>query len=105
MAALCASLSAGAYAARPFITDDARLTTGGSCQLESWMRVYRDSRELWALPACNPGGNFEITLGGGRAKANGEAATDDYVLQGKTLFRTLEPNGWGWGLAVGVEGA
>ena len=24
------------WAARPFVTDDARLTTAGSCQIESW---------------------------------------------------------------------
>lgn len=91
-----------AWAARPFVTDDARLTTGGSCQLESWMRVYPDSHELWALPACNPMGNLELTFGGGRTKPHGAQATNDYVLQAKTLFRPLDRNGWGWGLAVGT---
>ncbi|NCV70156.1 MAG: hypothetical protein EBW55_05505, partial [Betaproteobacteria bacterium] len=43
-----------AHAARPFVTDDARLTTAGSCQLESWTRVNRASKpsarseEYWA---------------------------------------------------------
>jgi hypothetical protein len=91
-----------AFAARPFVTDDARLTTAGSCQLESWVRVYRDSREIWALPACNPFGNFEITAGGGYARNDGSQGTDDYVLQAKTLFRPLETNGWGFGLGVGT---
>jgi hypothetical protein len=90
------------FAARPFVTDDARLTTGGSCQLESWMRAYSDSKELWALPACNPTGNLEFTFGGGRAKQEALQATNDYVFQAKTLFRTLETNSWGWGLAVGT---
>lgn len=83
-----------AWAACPFVTDDARLTTAGSCQLESWTRLYPNSTELWALPACNPTGNLEITVGGGAAKL-GEATgwTDNYVLQAKTLFKTLEPNG------------
>jgi hypothetical protein len=91
------------WAARPFVTDDARLTTAGSCQLESWTRLYPNSTELWALPACNPTGNLEITVGGGAAKL-GEATgwTDDYVLQAKTLFKTLEPNGWGIGAAIGT---
>lgn len=93
--------ASSASAARPFVTDDARLTTAGSCQLESWTRLYRDSQEFWALPACNPGGNFEVTAGGGRARNDGEAATSDYVFQGKTLFRPLSTNDWGWGLAVG----
>jgi hypothetical protein len=91
------------WAARPFVTDDARLTTAGSCQLESWTRIYPSSHELWALPACNPTGNLELTVGGGTARLDGTArSTDDYVLQAKTLFKTLEPNGWGLGLAVGT---
>jgi hypothetical protein len=95
-------ISTQAYAARPFMTDDARLTTEGSCQLESWARVYKNSAERWALPACNPTGNFEITAGGGHIKNTGEPGTNDYVLQGKSLFRELSTNGYGWGLAVGV---
>ena len=100
---ICLSLlvSSSAFAARPFMTDDARLTTAGSCQLESWTRVYKNSNEKWALPACNPTGNFEITAGGGHTKNTGEPATNDYVLQGKSLFRELDTNGYGWGLAVG----
>lgn len=90
------------FAARPFVTDDARLTTGGSCQFESWTRIYPDGREVWALPACNPSGDLEFTFGGGRARYDGESATRDYVLQAKTLFRPLETNGWGWGLAAGT---
>jgi hypothetical protein len=93
--------SISAFAARPFMTDDARLTTAGSCQLETWTRVYKNSQEQWALPACNPTGNFEITAGGGRSKKTGEPGINDYVLQGKTLFRELNTNGYGWGLAVG----
>lgn len=99
---LASALPASALAARPFITDDARLTTAGSCQLESWLRIYPDSKEVWALPACNPGGNFEITAGAGHARSDGEPGTRDYVLQAKTLFRPLETDGWGWGLALGT---
>ena len=91
-----------AFAARPFVTDDARLTTAGSCQLESWMRIYPDSKELWALPACTPTGNLEVTVGGGRARHDDAPATSDYVFQAKTLFRPLETNDWGIGFAVGT---
>ncbi len=91
-----------AIAARPFVTDDARLTIGGSCQLESWMRSYPESKELWVLPACNPTGNLEFTFGGGGARQEGVRATNDYVFQAKTLFRALETNSWGWGLAAGT---
>ena len=92
----------GAWAARPFVTDDARLTTARSCQLETWARVYRHSHEVWALPACNPTGELELTIGGGAAKTEGTDWTDDYVFQAKTLFRPLETNGWGIGAAAGV---
>lgn len=90
-----------AYAARPFMTDDARLTTEGSCQLESWVRRYKDKSEVWALPACNPTGNFEVTAGGGHFPTSGMPSSNDYVIQGKGLFRPLTTNDWGWGLAVG----
>jgi hypothetical protein len=90
-----------AWAARPFMTDDARLTTEGSCQLESWARHYSNRTEYWALPACNPSGNFEVTAGGGQFRADGLPGSQDRVLQGKTLFRPLQTNDWGWGLAVG----
>jgi hypothetical protein len=92
------------WAARPFVTDDARLTTAGSCQLESWTRIYRTSTEIWALPACNPTGNLELTLGQGRAfyAASGVESADDYIFQAKTLFRKLETNSYGFGLAAGT---
>ena len=89
-------------AARPFVTDDARLTNPGSCQIETWVRAYADSREAWALPACNPGGNLEFTVGGGRAWQQAAPATEDYLFQLKTLVRPLRDDGWGWGLAAGV---
>lgn len=99
---LCALFSSPSWAARPFVTDDARLTSASSCQLETWTRIYADSTELWALPACNPTGNFEITLGAGTAKTDGGATTHDYVLQFKTLFKPLETNGYGVGFGIGT---
>lgn len=90
-----------AMAARPFVTDDARLTNAGQCQLESWTRRYNNSTENWALPACNPYGNFEVTLGTGVARDAQGIRTQDYILQGKTLFRKLSTDDWGWGIAVG----
>lgn len=91
-----------ADAARPLVTDDARLTNAHSCQLESWMRTYEGGREAWALPACNLGENFEVTLGGGVYRNHDEDyRTEDWILQFKTLFKPLETNGWGWGLAAG----
>jgi hypothetical protein len=93
--------SSAAYAARPMITDDARVTDAKSCQIETWVQNGRNSTEYWALPACNFTGNLELTFGGARTRADGETRTTDVLFQGKTLFKTLEPNGWGWGLVVG----
>lgn len=87
-------------AARPFVTDDARLTQAHSCQVESWSRRYKSSTEFWALPACNPFGNLEFTLGTGRAFYD-QFDTTDYVVQAKTLFKEISPGGIGWGIAVG----
>jgi hypothetical protein len=91
-------------AARPMITDDARVVDPKSCQVESWIRWNRGSTEYWALPACNPFGLFELTYGGARTAPKGESsAFTDNILQVKTIFKPLEPNGWGWGLAVGTD--
>lgn len=102
--ALLNVVAISAWAARPFVTDDARLTTEHSCQLESWTRVYRHSHEVWALPACNPTGNLEFTFGGGAARTDDSSAgwSLDYVFQAKTLFKPLTTNGWGAGAAIGA---
>ncbi len=91
-----------AQAARPMITDDARITDAKACQLESWVKNNRGSTEYWALPACNFTGNLELTLGGTRTRESGGAWTTDAVVQGKTLFKHLDPNGWGIGLVAGT---
>ncbi|MDO8280667.1 MAG: hypothetical protein Q8K31_01990 [Burkholderiaceae bacterium] len=98
----CAALAACTPAfAAPLVTDDAGLTTAGSCQLESWTRTTKSSTEVTTQLSCNPTGNFEVTLGQIRARNRGEAGTTDHVLQVKTVFKELTPDGWGWGLAAG----
>lgn len=84
------------------ITDDARTVDAKACQVESWVRTNKDSKEYWALPACNFTGNLELTFGGARTSDATGSSTTDIVLQGKTLFKTLEPNGWSVGLAAGA---
>lgn len=92
-----------AQAARPLITDDARVVDAKACQVESWTRRNRDSTEFWALPGCNPFGNLELTFGGARTREGGDGSRlTDVVLQAKTLFKPFEEGGWGWGLAVGA---
>jgi len=94
-------VSLNAYAARPMITDDARIVDPKSCQVESWVQFNRDSTEYWALPGCNFTGNLELTLGGVHSRHKGRSRGTEALFQGKTLFKPLEPNGWGWGLVVG----
>jgi hypothetical protein len=104
LAVSLAPVTPASFAARPMVTDDARVVDAGACQLETWRRFNRDSSEWWALPACNPGGNLEITLGSARLPVE-DAASGDYTrtvqIQGKTLFKTLEAGGYGYGLVAG----
>jgi hypothetical protein len=93
--------SAETYAARPLVTDDARVVAPKACQLETWVRRNRESTEYWALPACNPTGNLEITFGGALTRELGATHVSDLQIQGKTIFRKLETDNWGIGLAVG----
>ena len=102
LAAVTALTPPAAYAARPMITDDARTVDAKACQVESWVRTNHGSREYWALPACNFTGNLELTFGGARTADATGTHTTDVVLQGKTLFKTLEPNGWSVGLVMGA---
>ncbi len=95
-------LPGSALAARPFIVDDARVVDRGACQVESWFKNNPGSHEFWALPACNPFG-VELTVGGGvLVGPSGNREQADYQFQGKALFRPLETNGWGWGIAAGA---
>ena len=98
---LLSILSSPSQATRPLITDDARIIDAQSCQLESWVKHGRDGDEVWALPGCNFTGNLELTLGGAQSRNDGAVRESAYLLQAKILFKTLEPNGWAWGLAVG----
>lgn len=90
-----------AYAARPMITDDARIIDSKSCQVESWVKSSKDSEEYWALPACNPLGFFELTLGGSKIHSQDPTDSSGRVVQAKTLFRELKPNDWAVGFALG----
>ena len=91
-----------AYAARPLIVDDARIVDSKACQVESWARKNTGSVEFWALPACNFTGNFELTAGSAVITGSDTSKNPNLLFQGKTLFKQLEINGWGTGLAVGA---
>ena len=99
---LSLGLASTAWAARPLNTDDARVVDAYSCQVESWVRRNQNSTEYWALPGCNFTGNLEITAGGARTSEAVGAPLTRTVFQGKTIFKALEKNGWGLGLAAGT---
>lgn len=101
---LCAGfmLSGSVWAARPMITDDARIVDPGSCQVESWQKSTDQGQEFWLIPACNVGGKVELALGGAYLSPKGQSNSYDLVVQAKTLFRTLKTNDWGVGMAVGA---
>lgn len=90
-----------AHAARPYVTDDARIVPSGGCQIETWVHRFRGGgAEFWALPACTPG-NIEFTFGGNTLPGfDGEPSTQNLLLQGKWLLRTLD-TGIGTGFVVG----
>ncbi|MCI0353848.1 MAG: hypothetical protein L0099_02240, partial [Acidobacteria bacterium] len=95
---ICASPCA--LAGRPFVTDDAALTTAHACQLETWVQHSDAATEWWALPACNPWGNFELTAG--FVEVDAAADHRSWVLQGKTLFTAMDDDSVGIGFAAGV---
>lgn len=90
-----------ARAARPMVTDDARVVDSKSCQVESWLRHNVSGGEFWALPACNFFTDLELTFGGASATASGHSRVSDVLVQAKQILRPLERDGWGSAIAVG----
>jgi hypothetical protein len=102
LALACAMTMAGAHAGRPMTVEDAAIADASSCQLESWVQNNRASTEYWALSGCNFSGNLELSLGA--AHISGEYGNHPTaILQGKTLFKPLTPDGWGVGLVFGNQ--
>ncbi len=97
-------LPMAAHAARPFVTDDARVVDEGGCQIETFIKRQKklDEREFWFLPACNPFGKVELTAG--RSWIDGSAPGDSRfnILQAKTLLKALQTNGSGYALTLGA---
>jgi hypothetical protein len=106
MRLLLALLLAGAavaHAARPFVTDDARIVDKGGCQVETFVKRRQRFKEteFWVVPACNPWGIAELSAGHIRVDSiNGDTRTTS--LQAKTLLKPLETNGTGFALSLGV---
>jgi hypothetical protein len=90
-----------ARAARPMLTDDARVVDEKSCQVESWVRRNQHSTERWALPACNFGYATEFTLGGSHLSGPTSSGNAELIAQAKHVFTPLTEGGWGRGFALG----
>lgn len=107
MRALLAALlafSSAAQAARPFVTDDARTVDKGGCQVETFYKRQRKfhEHEFWFLPACNPRGLVELTLGGTWVDSAQPGDSRSVIVQDKTLLKPLDTNGYGFALTVGA---
>jgi hypothetical protein len=88
------------HAARPLVTDDARLVDPDHCQLETFYKEQRaySGDEFGFLPACN---RFDVewTLGGNRSEGE-----NNVVVQAKKLLKPLVSNGYGLAFSVGATG-
>ena len=93
-----------AFAARPFVTDDARIVDAGGCQIETFVKKQGKfgEREAWFLPGCNPGGNLELTFGGLNIQNDADGRASTLIAQGKTLLKPLRTNGYGVAVTVGA---
>jgi hypothetical protein len=96
--------AASAQAARPFVTDDARIVDDGGYQLETFVKEQRafHEREFWFLPSFNPFGRVELTLGGMGVDSVPAGNSRSLLAQAKTLLKPLETNGSGYALTLGV---
>ena len=106
-AAVVLSLSAtAAYAARPFVTDDARIVDTGGCQIETFAKLQQreNEKELWFMPACTPAalGSTEFTLGGNQVDNAAAGTANALIVQVKTLLKPLATDGWGFAATLGT---
>ena len=92
-----------AHAARPFVTDDARIVEKDGCQIETFVKRQRryDESEFWFLPACNPWGT-ELTAGLIRLDSTPSGDARTAILQSKLLLRPLATNSTGYALSLGL---
>jgi hypothetical protein len=90
-----------AQAARPMMTDDARIVDPKACQLESWVRDSKHMTEYWAQPGCNVGENAEITIGGSLEGENGHSSFANEIYQIKSIIRPIDINQTGYSIVLG----
>jgi len=102
--AALALIASPAHAARPLITDDARVVDPQGCQMEIFYKRQREFREgeFGLVPACNPWGRVELSFGGIWVDSTQPGDSRTLSLQAKTLLVPLETNGAGFALTLGV---
>lgn len=90
-----------ARAVRPFVTDDARVVGRHQAQVETWLRLDRDSLQHWIVPAFGPIAPLEVTLGAlhGAPRTNARYTLSGPLVQAKLLLRPAEA-GHGPGFAI-----
>jgi hypothetical protein len=93
-----------ALAARPFVTDDARIVDAGGCQLEIFAKKQRNfgEREAGFQLGCNPSGNLELTFGGLNIRNDADGRASILNAQVKTMLRPLQTNGYGIAASLGA---
>jgi hypothetical protein len=89
------------YAARPMLTDDARIVDPKACQLESWIRDSKHVTEYWALPACNVTDNLELTIGGSLEGERGHSSFASELYQIKSIIQPIAANQTGYSFVLG----
>jgi len=92
---------AEAWAAGPFVVEDAGVVEAQACQIEAWTRWPREGHENYVVPACNPWGNLEIQFGGARLRSS-DADADVALLQLKSVLRDPDSDGWSLALVGGI---
>ena len=90
-----------AEAARPMLTDDARIVDPKSCQLESWVRDSKNVTEYWALPACNVSENLEVTIGGSLESESGHSSFANELYQMKSIIQPIALTQTGFSIVLG----
>lgn len=102
-------IAASADAARPFVTDDARIVDPEGRQIETFLKRQSKfkEREFWFLPAYNPGealagGRMELTLGRFWVDSPAQGDNQATLMQVKSLLKPLETNGHGFALTLGA---
>lgn len=89
------------HAGQPLATDDAAVVAPKTCQLETWSEFEHDGREYWAQPACNFGGNLELSVGAARAHPQAGAQSTVVQLQAKTVLSPRGDGDWSFGVSGG----